>query len=175
MELLKNEVLIKQLVHWSNSTDYPGVTGESYRLMAWLIKHAYQLSHEGSTVPIDDDSSLKVFVKIDGTVNSMANMLTSQHVVMQNEGLIALIIISTVFNQHTDVNLDEILINCEIGQKLSDFISKNSDTMSKEIVENLQTLMKLLKRSDTVNEHFNKFNIDELLKSIPILTEYCVL
>lgn len=138
--------------------------------MAWLIKHAY---HMRDNAP--DDESLKNFVKVDGAVGSMVNMLTSQHLVMQNEALIALSILSTVLNNKSDVNLDEILIKSSLGEKISEFITKSSDNMTKEIVENLQTFMKILKVNENLVAHLEKYNIDDLLKSIPILTEYCVL
>ena len=201
-ELLENEILIKQLVLWSNTSDYSSVNGESFRLMAWLIKHAYKdttaitvASNQASTTKTTQTStakgqtpatvtsdtanpkSLKVFVQTDGAVASMVNMLTSQHLVMQNEALIALCIITSVFNTRTssDVNLDELFIKCDLGGKLAEFIVRNADTMTKEIVENVQILMQLLRISSKLIEHLNLHNIDELLKSIPILTEYCTL
>lgn len=181
-ELLRNSALIKQLVHWSKSSDYSSVNGESFRLMAWLVKHAYKdatslTSNGGSIKPAADSSSLKAFIRTDGTVDSMATMLTSQHLVMQNEALIALCIMSSVFNskQHSDVNLDELFIQCDLGGKLADFIRRNDDAMTKEIVENVQTFMALLRTSDAMVKHLNERNIDELLKTIPILTEYCTL
>lgn len=122
-----------------------------------------------------DDTSLKEFVKVNGAVESMVNMLTSQHLVMQNEALIALSILSTVLNNKSDINLDAILINCNIGEKMSEFITKGSDNMTKEIVENLQSFMNVLKVNENLVEHLAKYNIDDSLKSMPILTEYCVL
>lgn len=195
-ELLENSVLIKQLVHWSKSSECSSVNGESFRLMAWLIKHAYKdnssVSTDGtitgatkatvgnkqsSLVNERNPISLKKFIQLDGAVASMVNMLTSQHLVMQNEALIALCIISSMFNnkQDSDVNLDKLFIECDLGEKLAEFISRNTDTMTKEIVENVQTLMSLLRISEALVKHLNEHNIEELLKSIPILTEYCTL
>lgn len=175
-ELLQNEKLIKQLVLWSKSSDYANVTGESCRLMAWLVKHAYFRNKDPTQKTSTDLKSLLVFVKVDGAVDSMVSMLTSQHLVMQNEALIALCIIVAVLNgKSADVNLDELLIGCELGQRLSEFLAKSSDTMTKEIVENLQSFMSLLRKSEALVSHLDKHNIDESLKSIPILTEYCTL
>lgn len=175
-ELLQNEKLIKQLVLWSKSSDYANVTGESCRLMAWLVKHAYFLNKDPAQKTPTDLKSLLIFVNVDGAVDSMVSMLTSQHLVMQNEALIALCIILAVLSgKNDDVNLDELLIKCELGQRLSEFLAKSSDTMTKEIIENLQSFMSLLRRSDVLIGHLDKHNIDESLKSIPILTEYCTL
>lgn len=200
-ELLQNAHLIKQLVKWSKSSDCSSVTGESYRLMAWLIKHAYK---ETSTSPSSttatatttttttassnssatliganaNPASLKSFIAIDGAVASMVTMLTSQHLVMQNEALIALCIIASLFMKTTDAsdpNLSKLLIECDLGAKLTEFIGRSADSMTKEIVENVQTLMSLLRTSDILVKHLNEHNIDELLKTIPILTVYCTL
>uniref|UniRef100_A0A8D8FM39 Rap1 GTPase-GDP dissociation stimulator 1-B n=1 Tax=Culex pipiens TaxID=7175 RepID=A0A8D8FM39_CULPI len=172
-QLLQNEKLIKQLVHWSKTSEFTGVLGESLRLMAWLIKHAY---HASKDLAAADDTGLRKFVAVEGSVESMVGMLTSTHLVMQNEALIALSILSTTFqSKNADVKLDELVIKAEIGAKLAEQITLNGETMTKEIVDNLQTFIKLLKTSEACEEHLKKHNIDELLKSIPSLVEYCTL
>uniref|UniRef100_A0A1A9WI19 Uncharacterized protein n=1 Tax=Glossina brevipalpis TaxID=37001 RepID=A0A1A9WI19_9MUSC len=203
LELLKNKTLIEQLVHWSKSSDYAGVTGESLRLMAWLIKHAYlnkiayALPRKGDApaeqlvdkIPSTDydRSSLTEFINNESTIEAMINMLTSQHLVMQNEALIALCILCVVFlgnsssssssvsGDDTAIKLQEAFIKFEVGKKLAELINKSSDTMTKEIVENLQNFTNLLRTSDKLVAHLEQNNINELLKSIPILTEYCTL
>lgn len=209
-KLLENRTLIEQLIQWCQSSDCSSVTGESFRLMAWLIKHAYKdtarsigapLTTGGGTTakdsatavakttntparadasivtPATNRSSLKTFIKTDSAVQCMVSMLSSQHMVMQNEALIALCIMSSLFIQcpDNDVNLAKILIDCDLGAKLADFIQRNADSMTKEIVENVQTLITLLRTSDTLMKHLNERNIDESLKTIPILTEICTL
>ncbi|KAL7735126.1 hypothetical protein ACLKA6_001991 [Drosophila palustris] len=197
LELLKNKTLIEQLVHWSKSSDYAGVTGESLRLMAWLIKHAYlnkiayALPRKGDApaeqiadkIPLTQDydrSSLSEFLANEGTVEAMVSMLTAQHLVMQNEALIALCILSVVYLSKAGEadqaqRLQDQLIQCNVGAKLAELISKSSDSMTKEIVENLQNCINLLKTSEKLVAHLEQHNINELLKSIPILTEYCTL
>ena len=170
LELLQNEKLIKQLVFWSKTSEFTGVLGESLLLMAWLIKHAYK---ETSA----DVESLKRFVQIEGAVDSMVSMLISSHLVMQNEALLALCIISTVLNakDQPEIKLDELLVKVDVGEKLSEFIKLNSETMTKEIMENLHTFVNILQSSENVAEHLKQHNIDESLKSIPSLVEYCTL
>lgn len=188
LRLLENVTLIQQLIQWCQSSDCSSVTGESFRLMAWLIKHAYKDTASNMMAPSNttDDtvptsppnrSSLKAFIKNDDAVKSMVTMLSSQHMVMQNEALIALCIISSLFipSPDNDCHLDRILIDCDLGGKLADFIQRNADAMTKEIVENVQILMQILCTSKTLVEHLNQHNIEELLKTIPILTEYCTL
>lgn len=186
-------------MHWSKSSDYAGVTGESLRLMAWLIKHAYlskiayALPRKGDapadqladkTPPMEyDRSSLNEFISNDFTIEAMVNMLTSQHLVMQNEALIALCILSVVYlrssssqlaDDHSQL-LQDAFIKYDVGKKLAELINKSSDTMTKEIVENLENFSNLLRTSDKLVSHLEQHNITELLKSIPILTEYCTI
>lgn len=173
-QLLQNEKLIKQLVHWSKTSEFTGVLGESLRLMAWLIKHAY---HANKDLKAADDSGLQSFVSVEGSVESMVGMLTSTHLVMQNEALIALSILCTILQTKSigEAKLDELLVRAEVGAKLAEQITLNGETMTKEIVDNLQTFTKLLKASEACTEHLQKHNIDELMKSIPSLVEYCTL
>lgn len=194
LDLLKNTKLIQQLVHWSKSSDYVGVTGESQRLMAWLIKHAYlqKVMHNntqnsparsGESSPSEpvNLSSLKSFVSIDGSVESMINMLASQHLIMQNESLVALCILSVVFlcdsatNQDKVINFGDMFIQYNLGRHLSEFVKRSSDNMTKEMIDNLENFVKLLRGSDQLNKHLEEHNISESLKSIPKITEYCTL
>lgn len=179
-DLLRNGKLIAQLVQWSQSSECTSVTGESYRLMAWLVKHAYRDSGGSPTAakpsPLAADaSSLRTFVQVAGATPSMVTMLTSQHLVMQNEALIALCIISSVFIKSKDLDLPRIFIECDLGAKISEFVTKNSETMTKEIVENVQSLIKILRTSETLASHLQERNIDEILKNVPKLTEICTL
>lgn len=183
MDLLQNQKLIEQLIVWSKTIDYhAGVSAESLRLIAWLIKHAYK----GKAIQEDpakklDDKNLRKFIQIPDAVNSLVTMLNSSHVVMQNEALIALCILSVTFLRTTEntevveVKLDDILIESHIGEKISSFITRTADTMTKEVVENLRTLLQQLRHSEKLISHLNEYNLDELIKSIPSLTEYCTL
>lgn len=165
--------------------------------MAWLIKHAY-LSKIAYALPRKGDApaeqladkipkmeydrgSLDIFLSHDGAVEAMVNMLTSQHLVMQNEALIALCILCVVYlstshgKHESATQLQDAFIKYEVGKKLAELINKSSDTMTKEIVENLQNFINLLRTSDKLIAHLEEHNINELLKTIPILTEYCTI
>uniref|UniRef100_A0A182KGH2 UNC-45/Cro1/She4 central domain-containing protein n=1 Tax=Anopheles christyi TaxID=43041 RepID=A0A182KGH2_9DIPT len=177
-ELLQNEKLVKQLVHWSQTSEFTGVLGESLRLMAWLIKHAYHQKDSTKTTPMDD-TGLRKFVAIEGAVASMVGMLASTHLVMQNEALIALSILTTIFHNKAATEsstLDELLVQADVGAKIAEQITLNGESMTKELVENLQTFVKQLhSSSDSLVAHLRKHNIEELLKTIPSLVEYCTL
>ncbi|XP_061504478.1 GTPase-GDP dissociation stimulator vimar [Anopheles gambiae] len=177
-QLLQNEKLVKQLVHWSQTSEFTGVLGESLRLMAWLIKHAYQ-QRDSSAKAAMDDTGLRKFVAIEGAVASMVGMLASTHLVMQNEALIALSILTTLYHSKAaseSNTLDELLVQADVGAKLAEQITLNGESMTKELVENLQTFVKLLRSSsDALVAHLRQHNIEELLKTIPSLVEYCTL
>ncbi|XP_052892393.1 GTPase-GDP dissociation stimulator vimar [Anopheles moucheti] len=176
-ELLQNEKLVKQLVHWSQTSEFTGVLGESLRLMAWLIKHAYRQKEADQQTM--DDTGLRKFVSIEGAVASMVGMLASTHLVMQNEALIALSILTTIFHNKaaTESNaLDALLIQAGVGAKIAEQITLNGESMTKELVENLQTFVKQLQSSsDALVAHLREHNIEELLKTIPSMVEYCTL
>lgn len=174
LELLKNEGLINRLVEWSDASDLSGCSSESMRLIAWLIKHGYKAKcgeKDGTSVDLE---SLKTFLKV---APSLTNMLASVHLIMQNEALISISIICMIFNlkDQEEINLNKTLIECELGSKLSSFISKNSENMSIEIVENIQTFVKLLKNSEEMKDHLSEWNIDEELKKVPSLKQYCTI
>lgn len=179
VELLENTVLITQLISWSTTSECSSVTGESSRLMAWLIKHAYkEAAHDTGTFVKSNPASLRRFCETENAVKAMIVMLSSQHLVMQNEALIALCIISTLCmkdDQSEDDALIATFVANDIGQFIGTFIQRSADTMTKEIVENLQTLIALMRRSPRLVAHLNSNHIDESLNNIPILTEYCTL
>lgn len=186
LELLKNKNLIERLVQWSQSADFAGVTGESQRLMAWLVKHAYlhKFHRGGDNSPPNaspnfeaENSSLFEFVQVPGTVPCMVSMLSSQHMVMQNEALIALTILSVNFLHRNpdEVQLTEQFIKAGLGQTMATFVQTHSEAMTKEVVDNLKTLVGILRRQDEVAKHLDEHNMEDLLKCVPQIVEYCTL
>lgn len=172
LEILKNKKLIEQLVEWAKKTpDMVGVNSESSRLMAWIIKNAYR-SKDGIKVEVEP---LKLFVEIDGTVVTLVNMLLSAHLVMQNEAVIALTLIVVFLSDQLD--LGKILIASNLGQTLVDFIQRLSDMdrTSNEIVENLNTFISALQKSDEIKAHLTEHNIEEKLKLVPRIKELATL
>lgn len=172
LEILNNKKLVEQLVQWARNTpDMVGVNSESMRLMAWLIKNGYR-SRDGSKADI---KPLKSFVETDGTVDSLVKMLLSAHLVMQNEALIALTLIVAFLSSQLD--LSNTLIACNLGQTLVDFIQRISEMerTSNEIVENLNTLVSSLQKSEELKVHLAEHNIEEKLKVVPMIKELATL
>lgn len=170
LELLGNQKLIEQLVEWARKTpDMVGVNSESSRLMAWMIKNGYR----GNT---QDVTPLRVFTTIDGTVDTLVKMLLSAHLVMQNEALMALTLIVCNLADQKD-QLSTTFIASSLGQTLVDFIQRISEMerTSNEVVENLNTLVSVLERLETVKKHLSEHNIEEKLKIFPRIQQLATL
>uniref|UniRef100_A0A8C0QCY9 Endonuclease/exonuclease/phosphatase domain-containing protein n=1 Tax=Canis lupus familiaris TaxID=9615 RepID=A0A8C0QCY9_CANLF len=82
-QLGKNVKLVERLVEWCKAKDHAGVMGESNRLLSALIHH-----NKSKDV-------IKTIVQSGGTKHPVT-MATSEHVVMQNEALVALALIAAL-------------------------------------------------------------------------------
>lgn len=72
-----NQQLIEHLVSWCNTEDHPGVKGESVRLLAWIAKNSGSCEAKEALCRL-------------GALPHWVSMLSSEHSVMQAEGLLAL-------------------------------------------------------------------------------------
>lgn len=170
LKILNNQTLIEQLVGWAKKTpDMIGVNSESSRLMAWLIKNVYRSNVKADIAP------LQSFVAIDGTVDTLIQMLLSPHFVMQNEAIIALTLIAVLLSAQPE--LPNSLIQCKLGETLADFIQRTSEMerTSNEIVENLNTFVTSLRKLDALKQHLSDNKIDEKLKILPRIKELATL
>ncbi|KAL0964416.1 hypothetical protein UPYG_G00323560 [Umbra pygmaea] len=79
----KDEVLLARVMEWCEARDHAGVRGEANRLLAALIRHSRSLE------------VITAVTKADG-VRHLISMATSEHVIMQNEALVALAIASAI-------------------------------------------------------------------------------
>ncbi|KAM6916540.1 rap1 GTPase-GDP dissociation stimulator 1-B [Xenentodon cancila] len=79
----KDALLLARVMEWCEAKDHAGVCGEASRLLAALIRHSR--NHE----------VVRAVVKADG-VRHLISMATSEHVIMQNEALVALAIASAI-------------------------------------------------------------------------------
>ncbi|XP_028844393.1 rap1 GTPase-GDP dissociation stimulator 1 isoform X1 [Denticeps clupeoides] len=79
----KDEALLARVMEWCEARDHAGVRGEANRLLAALIRHSRALEVIHSVI------------KADG-VRHLITMATSEHVIMQNEALVALAIASAI-------------------------------------------------------------------------------
>ncbi|XP_031434732.1 rap1 GTPase-GDP dissociation stimulator 1 [Clupea harengus] len=79
----KDEGLLKRVMEWCEAKDHAGVRGEANRLLAALIRHSR------------DPDVINSVVKAQG-MRHLITMATSEHVIMQNEALVALTIASAI-------------------------------------------------------------------------------
>nr|XP_016807395.3 rap1 GTPase-GDP dissociation stimulator 1 isoform X14 [Pan troglodytes] len=82
-QLGKNVKLVERLVEWCEAKDHAGVMGESNRLLSALIRHS------------KSKDVIKTIVQ-SGGIKHLVTMATSEHVIMQNEALVALALIAAL-------------------------------------------------------------------------------
>ncbi|XP_058523011.1 rap1 GTPase-GDP dissociation stimulator 1 isoform X5 [Ochotona princeps] len=82
-QLGRNVKLVERLVEWCEARDHAGVMGESNRLLSALIRHS------------KSKDVIKTIVQ-SGGIKHLVTMATSEHVIMQNEALVALALIAAL-------------------------------------------------------------------------------
>ncbi|XP_029416086.1 rap1 GTPase-GDP dissociation stimulator 1 isoform X6 [Nannospalax galili] len=82
-QLGKNAKLVERLVEWCEAKDHAGVMGESNRLLSALIRHS------------KSKDVIKTIIQ-SGGIKHLVTMATSEHVIMQNEALVALALIAAL-------------------------------------------------------------------------------
>ncbi|XP_017569423.1 rap1 GTPase-GDP dissociation stimulator 1 isoform X3 [Pygocentrus nattereri] len=82
-QLGTNCKLVERLVEWCEAKDHAGVMGESNRLLSALIRHSKSKEVVGTVIQC-------------GGVKHLVTMATSEHMIMQNEALVALGLIAAL-------------------------------------------------------------------------------
>ncbi|XP_039525679.1 rap1 GTPase-GDP dissociation stimulator 1 isoform X3 [Rhinichthys klamathensis goyatoka] len=82
-QLGTNPKLVKRLVEWCEAKDHAGVMGESNRLLSALIRHS------------KSKDVVRTVIQGEG-VKHLITMATSEHMIMQNEALVALGLIAAL-------------------------------------------------------------------------------
>lgn len=168
MSLIQRKQFIERLVYWCYNSDHLGVRGEVPRLLAWLIKNCHKTKPFQTLLSVND--SLKCLVE----------MISSIHVVMQNEALLALnIICLSSKNRKDSINnendLPNMFVKSDVGKHLSFMINKYYEKMENGTLENLLTLIEQLTEYTIVTEHLNALKVDEsltVLKNVKSTTNY---
>ncbi|KAJ8318282.1 hypothetical protein KUTeg_003373 [Tegillarca granosa] len=80
IQLGMNKEFLSRLVEWCDVVEHAGVQGEASRLLAWLVKN-------GRSAEL-----MRNISRADG-IRHLVSMATSEHIVMQNEALVALTLI----------------------------------------------------------------------------------
>ncbi|KAG8191884.1 hypothetical protein JTE90_019819 [Oedothorax gibbosus] len=131
----ENLDFLKRLVSWCHVDDHPGVKGEATRLLTWLAKN------------FKAPSVMKNLVKAEA-LHPVISMMKSEHVVMQNEALVAVTLVSV-----------SCLADVEAAASSTDLISIlyqviSGDTTVSELIQNALTLLLVLLGSDKLKSAF---------------------
>ncbi|XP_033329911.1 visceral mesodermal armadillo-repeats [Megalopta genalis] len=148
VELGKKTDLLTKTVEWCDVEEHPGVQSEANRLIAWLINNSR-------------DKEITVLMVEHGTVPHLVKMLTSQHVLMQNEALISLMILTTSCLSQCE----QLLLEADIVDKLCRFFEV-AKSLEKPIMHNAVSLLDNIVNSETLRENIAKSNLKSLCQNI---------
>ncbi|XP_054839445.1 rap1 GTPase-GDP dissociation stimulator 1-like [Eublepharis macularius] len=146
-EMGQDPVLLNRLVQWCDSKDHTGVCGEANRLLASLLRHSR--SHE----------VVKAIQEAQG-VKHLVSMATSEHVIMQNEALIALAIASAVGLE----NIKEAFKEAKLVQNIHKLLK--ADSTGPEVKYNSMGLLCSLLNSAEMRQEAEKERMKETLETL---------
>ncbi|XP_063314681.1 rap1 GTPase-GDP dissociation stimulator 1 isoform X1 [Pelobates fuscus] len=106
-QLGNNVKLVERLVEWCEAKDHAGVMGESNRLLSALIRHS------------KSKDVIRTIIE-SGGIKHLVTMATSEHVIMQNEALVALGLITALELQTAEHDLESAKLIQVLHKLLSD-------------------------------------------------------
>ncbi|XP_053559431.1 rap1 GTPase-GDP dissociation stimulator 1 isoform X2 [Bombina bombina] len=146
-QLGKNPKLVERLVEWCEAKDHAGVMGESNRLLSALIRHS------------KSKDVIRTIVA-SGGINHLVTMATSEHVIMQNEALVALGLIAAL-ELHT---AEQDLENCKLVQVLHRLLS--DEKSAPEIKYNSMVLICAVLVSEPLNKEVQNLAFLEVISKL---------
>ncbi|XP_042192742.1 rap1 GTPase-GDP dissociation stimulator 1-like [Callorhinchus milii] len=139
--------LLQRLVQWCEAKDHAGVRGEANRLLASLIRHSKSQDVVGAVVQ-------------SGGVKHLISMAISEHVIMQNEALIALALASAL-------NLDAVAgVYLEAGLVPALQQLLESEVSAEEVKYNSMALLCSLTNSGDLRQQIDDKNVKESLERL---------
>ncbi|XP_057222569.1 rap1 GTPase-GDP dissociation stimulator 1 isoform X3 [Malurus melanocephalus] len=146
-QLGKNVKLVERLVEWCEAKDHAGVMGESNRLLSALIRHS------------KSKDVIRTIVQ-SGGIKHLVTMATSEHVIMQNEALVALALIAAL----ELVTAEKDLENAQLVQILHRLLS--DDTSAPEIKYNSMVLICALIGSEPLQKEVQSMAFLEVISKL---------
>uniref|UniRef100_A0A8C9W0M1 Rap1 GTPase-GDP dissociation stimulator 1 n=1 Tax=Scleropages formosus TaxID=113540 RepID=A0A8C9W0M1_SCLFO len=132
-QLGTNPTLVERLVEWCDAKEHAGVMGESNRLLSALIRHSRSKDVVRTVIQ-------------GGGVKYLVSMATSEHVIMQNEALVALGLMAAL-----DLALAEKdFLNASLVQVLHKLLSE--ETSAPEIKYNSMILVCAIMGSEPLHK-----------------------
>ncbi|XP_042668047.1 rap1 GTPase-GDP dissociation stimulator 1 isoform X5 [Centrocercus urophasianus] len=146
-QLGKNAKLVERLVEWCEAKDHAGVMGESNRLLSALIRHS------------KSKDVIRTIVQ-SGGIKHLVTMATSEHVIMQNEALVALALIAAL----ELVTAEKDLENAQLVQILYRLLS--DDRSAPEIKYNSMVLVCALIGSESLQKEVQNMAFLEVVSKL---------
>ncbi|XP_075005696.1 rap1 GTPase-GDP dissociation stimulator 1 isoform X5 [Calonectris borealis] len=146
-QLGKNVKLVERLVEWCEAKDHAGVMGESNRLLSALIRHS------------KSKDVIRTIVQ-SGGIKHLVTMATSEHVIMQNEALVALALIAAL----ELVTAEKDLENAQLVQILHRLLS--DDRSAPEIKYNSMVLICALIGSEPLQKEVHSMAFLEVVSKL---------
>ncbi|XP_063166899.1 rap1 GTPase-GDP dissociation stimulator 1 isoform X4 [Candoia aspera] len=146
-QLGKNVKLVERLVEWCEAKDHAGVMGESNRLLSALIRHS------------KSKDVIRTIVQ-SGGVKYLVTMATSEHVIMQNEALVALALIAALELATAEKDLESAQLVQILHRLLSDEMS------APEIKYNSMVLICALMGSEPLHKEVQSLTFLEVVSKL---------
>ncbi|XP_040184057.1 rap1 GTPase-GDP dissociation stimulator 1 isoform X2 [Rana temporaria] len=146
-QLGKNIELVERLVEWCEAKDHAGVMGESNRLLSALIRHS------------KSKDVIRTIVE-SGGIKHLVTMATSEHVIMQNEALVALGLIAALDLQSAECHLESAQLVQVLHRLLSD------DRSAPEIKYNSMVLICAVMGSEPLHKEVQSLAFLEVVSKL---------
>lgn len=146
-QLGKNVELVERLVEWCEAKDHAGVMGESNRLLSALIRHS------------KSKDVIRTIVE-SGGIKHLVTMATSEHVIMQNEALVALGLIAALELQSAECHLESAKLVQVLHRLLSD------DRSAPEIKYNSMVLICAVMGSEPLHKEVQSLAFLEVISKL---------
>ncbi|KAG5266642.1 hypothetical protein AALO_G00234520 [Alosa alosa] len=143
----KDEGLLKRVMEWCEAKDHAGVRGEANRLLAALIRHSR------------DPEVIHSVVNAQG-MQHLITMATSEHVIMQNEALVALAIASAIDIDAVQESFAEAELLPTLQKMLEDPVG------AVEVKFSTMGLVCSLANSSMLREQMEKLNLKDSLTQL---------
>ncbi|CAC5369206.1 unnamed protein product [Mytilus coruscus] len=147
LQLGNNRDFLNKLVKWCECDEHAGVQGEASRMLAWLIKN-------GRSTEL-----MRNIVREDG-VQPLVTMVSSEHIVMQNEALMALTLIASTILADAALQLKE----AELAETIISVLG-NPDVIP-EILCNTLTLTKTVCEAENLKDEIMNSGLTNIVKSL---------
>ncbi|XP_019357842.1 PREDICTED: rap1 GTPase-GDP dissociation stimulator 1-like [Gavialis gangeticus] len=151
----QDTTLLNTVVQWCNSKDQAGVCGEANRLLASLLSHSRS------------QEVVKAIQQAQG-VKHLVSMTTSEHVIMQNEALIALAIASAISLEVLEDSFKETKLVQNLHKLLQD------ERTGPEVKYNSMSLLCNLLNSGDLRQEIEEDNFKETLETLCSYSNACV-